>query len=100
MSKPAKTIYVCSQCGAQAPKWAGQCGDCGAWNSLQETVAAPAAKAEARFGGYAGQGEETRIRKLSEVVAQQTERMPTGTEEVLGTLRRPLLLIQRRKASG
>ena len=30
----------CTQCGAQFPKWAGQCGDCGAWNSLIETVAA------------------------------------------------------------
>ncbi|QMW24485.1 DNA repair protein RadA [Sandaracinobacteroides saxicola] len=37
----AQTRYVCSQCGSVASKWAGQCGDCGAWNSFQ-AEAAPA----------------------------------------------------------
>ncbi|MBD3634510.1 MAG: hypothetical protein HUJ23_06335, partial [Methylophaga sp.] len=30
----AKRIYVCKECGAQTPQWAGRCNDCGAWNSL------------------------------------------------------------------
>jgi len=33
-----RTIYVCSSCGAQHPKWAGQCTACGEWNSLVEDV--------------------------------------------------------------
>ncbi len=81
MSKAPKTVYVCSECGAQAPKWAGQCGDCGAWNTLQETVAARPVRADARFAGYAGEDSAT-IRSLSEVVAGQTERMPTGLAEL------------------
>ncbi len=81
MSKPAKTIYVCSECGAQSPKWAGQCADCAAWNTLQETVPAVAGNADARFAGYAGD-EGVRIRRLSDVVAQRTERMPTGLPEL------------------
>ncbi len=81
MSKPAKTVYVCSNCGAQSPKWVGQCADCGAWNTLQEGLAAPAARADARFAGYAGV-DAARIRKLSDVVATQTERMPTGLGEL------------------
>ena len=28
--------YVCQQCGARFPKWAGKCEDCGAWNTLVE----------------------------------------------------------------
>ena len=28
--------FVCQQCGAIAPKWAGKCDDCGAWNTLVE----------------------------------------------------------------
>ena len=32
----SKTIYVCSQCGYETPRWLGRCPDCGAWNSLQE----------------------------------------------------------------
>ena len=35
----AKTLYICSECGGQAPKWQGQCPACGAWNTLVESVA-------------------------------------------------------------
>lgn len=39
----AKTAYVCEDCGAHSVKWAGQCPECAAWNTLSETrVAAPA----------------------------------------------------------
>ncbi|MBP8098014.1 MAG: DNA repair protein RadA, partial [Arenimonas sp.] len=34
----AKTAYVCSDCGASFNKWQGQCGECGAWNTLSEFV--------------------------------------------------------------
>lgn len=35
-------IYACQSCGAVQPKWAGQCGACGAWNSLvEESIAVP-----------------------------------------------------------
>lgn len=31
-----KTVYICSECGAQASKWSGKCMQCSAWNSLVE----------------------------------------------------------------
>ena len=34
----ARTAYLCSECGAHSVKWAGQCPDCGSWNSLAETA--------------------------------------------------------------
>ncbi|NCF51754.1 DNA repair protein RadA [Gammaproteobacteria bacterium] len=41
MAKP-KTAYVCGECGAHSVKWAGQCPDCDAWNTLARmTIAAP-----------------------------------------------------------
>jgi len=44
-----KTAYVCRECGAHSVKWAGQCPDCAAWNTLAEThVAASAAATAAR----------------------------------------------------
>jgi hypothetical protein len=48
--------YVCNACGAQQPKWSGQCPDCGAWNSIEEVTAVPrsAPAAAARGGGWAG----------------------------------------------
>ena len=53
MSK-SKTIYACTHCGAQSPKWAGQCSDCGAWNSMTEELQASTDKnRNPRFAGYA-----------------------------------------------
>ena len=44
----ASTQYTCRECGAVHRKWAGQCGDCGAWNTIEEdaglSAAGPAAK--------------------------------------------------------
>ena len=38
----AKIAYLCTECGAHSVKWAGQCPDCLAWNTLRETTfAAP-----------------------------------------------------------
>jgi DNA repair protein RadA/Sms len=38
-----KTAYVCAECGAHSVKWAGQCPECEAWNTLAETrIASPA----------------------------------------------------------
>src|SRR5947207_9175927 len=57
MAQP-QARYACQQCGAVAPKWAGRCEACGAWNSLIEEVprAAPPkslAQAGGRRGGHA-----------------------------------------------
>ena len=81
VSKAPKTIFVCNECGAQFPKWAGQCGDCGAWNTLQETVDAPAPKADGRFAGYAGD-QPAGIVNLAEVAAEDTRRIATGLAEL------------------
>ena len=54
MSPKAKTVYRCTECGADHPKWAGRCDVCGAWNSLVEEVAVRAAAtggASRRAGG-------------------------------------------------
>lgn len=75
-----KTIYTCTQCGAQAPKWAGQCGECGAWNSLVEEVRRPAAAR--RRGGFAGVSPETGSRLLTEIEPAHEMRIATGLDEL------------------
>ena len=41
MAKPA-SVFVCTDCGGESLRWAGQCAHCQAWNTLQEfKVAAP-----------------------------------------------------------
>jgi DNA repair protein RadA/Sms len=54
MAKP-KTRYVCQLCGSVSPRWAGQCAECGEWNSLVEDAAGVvtpfSAKHDLRGGG-------------------------------------------------
>ena len=33
-----KTVYVCTNCGQDSPKWVGKCPSCGAWNTYVEEV--------------------------------------------------------------
>src|SRR5512133_1404500 len=72
----AKTLYSCTECGGQAPKWQGQCPHCGVWNTLVETVAATA---PARFESVTGA--RSSVTPLSAVKASPTSRIPTGLEE-------------------
>ena len=37
-----KTVYFCTSCGNETPKWQGKCPSCGQWNTLQEHVEKPA----------------------------------------------------------
>lgn len=47
----AKKLYVCQSCGSTAPKWAGQCGDCGEWNSMVEETETIGATPKGLSGG-------------------------------------------------
>jgi len=38
MSAKISTVYVCSNCDAQSPKWSGRCSECSAWGTLREEI--------------------------------------------------------------
>ncbi|HET9750892.1 MAG TPA: DNA repair protein RadA, partial [Casimicrobiaceae bacterium] len=76
MAKP-KTVYSCTECGGQAPKWQGQCPACGAWNTLVET--APSVPA-ARFENVAGTRSSS-VTPLAAVTPRGSSRIPTGLDE-------------------
>jgi len=81
MAKP-KTIYSCTECGGQSPKWQGQCPSCHAWNTLVETVAEPASTSTNRFSTLAGVAAERGVvQSLSKVRAEDVPRKPTGISE-------------------
>ena len=45
MPNKSKTVFVCSNCGNESPKWMGKCYACGEWNTYEEqTVIAAAGK--------------------------------------------------------
>ena len=76
-----KTLFSCTGCGAQAPKWAGQCGDCGAWNTMIEMISAPVST-NPRFSGYAGGAANSAAQRLAEVEFTSEIRISTGIAEL------------------
>ncbi len=71
-----KTQYVCTECGASAPKWQGQCPGCGEWNTLVESVVETVASR--RFRPLA---QAARLQPLSEIETREAQRLPTGVAE-------------------
>ncbi len=73
-----KTIYVCSQCGFEMPKWAGKCPSCGEWNTVQEEMRMPERNsplASGRPGAYA-------VRPIGDICPEGEHRHLTGLPEL------------------
>jgi DNA repair protein RadA/Sms len=75
MAKP-RTVFVCSACGADAPRWSGQCPSCGEWNTL-----APFAEARVRGARPRRAEGDARPRAIAQLVAEPETRMATGFGE-------------------
>ncbi len=76
-----KTQYLCQQCGAASPKWAGQCPSCGAWNTLVETAAQPRSGARAPSAARAMAGVSA-LTPIAVVQSAEASRLATGLGEV------------------
>jgi DNA repair protein RadA/Sms len=74
-----KTQFVCSQCAASFPQWAGQCTQCGAWNCLSEEGVIPKNHG-ANSKHWANQ--RSVITPVPEVVMDLEVRMDTGLSEL------------------
>jgi DNA repair protein RadA/Sms len=77
----AKTVFVCSQCGNESPKWHGRCPGCGEWNTMVEERAVEAP----RTGGSSlarKAAKPARPIALSEVEAPALARHKTGIGEL------------------
>lgn len=76
----AKSIYICTECGASEPKWQGQCPACMAWNTLVEGVqeATSNNRFSSQFDSLAATGE---LQKLNAVEAADVDRQTTGVVE-------------------
>lgn len=76
-----KTAYVCSDCGAEFPRWQGQCTECKAWNTISEFVVSPAARSRENLTGYAGQT-ASKIETLNEIDLAALPRIGSGFKEL------------------
>jgi len=70
-----KRHFVCSECGASFAKWSGKCNECGAWNTLIESLDAPSK-------GNNWSGVASNIQVLADVGELQTLRFATGSNEL------------------
>lgn len=75
----SKTVYYCSECGNETPKWQGRCAACGAWNTLVEHVEKPVAAGRARSAPV---GISRTPQKLSQVISNDEIRFTTGMGEL------------------
>ncbi|WP_421621769.1 DNA repair protein RadA [Alkalilimnicola ehrlichii] len=73
-----KTEFVCTACGGVTPKWQGQCPDCGAWNTLEETTRAPTAPGK----GRAGLAARSTVQTLDQVSLEEEARQRTHSTEL------------------
>ena len=71
-----KTLYTCTECGGQSPKWQGQCPACNAWNTLVETIAE---SAKPRYQALAA---SSAVQMLGEVEGAEASRIPTTLGEL------------------
>lgn len=81
----SKTVYECTACGAQYPKWNGRCANCGAWNTIEEALpmpASPVAAASSSLTGSHGTDLSAQIRELADIGIDDDIRYDTGMREL------------------
>ena len=74
-----RTVFYCTECGNETPRWQGQCPACGAWNTLTEAPQRP--KSENKAAAAAHRARQT-PEKLSELETEEEIRFSTGVGEL------------------
>ncbi|MBU2592450.1 MAG: DNA repair protein RadA [Patescibacteria group bacterium] len=72
------SIFICQKCGAQSPRWAGRCSECGAWSSLVEETKVE--QTSVQKGKKVKR--EAKLFSLGQVSISEKERVKTGVEEL------------------
>ena len=76
----AKTVYRCTECGAEFPKWAGRCESCDAWNTLGEEMVSTAPTSK-RTAARSVPGIAANTVTLGRVTSADTPRWSTQLNE-------------------
>lgn len=77
MAKNLKTIYLCTNCGAESPKWVGKCPYCGEWNTYKEQRIS-----KGKTGSDYSEDVPQKIQKLTEISTEKEKRLSTQYSEV------------------
>ncbi len=81
--KKVSTIFGCSNCGAQFPKWAGQCTECGKWGTIAEE-AAPDSEPVALSNRQTAvdNAKSANVMPFTDIAIETAPRLTTGISEV------------------
>ena len=74
-----KTLFYCTSCGNEFPKWQGRCPACGSWNTIVEQPAAPK---KSSVGTRSGSTLSNPPRRIAEVETASELRFHTGMSEL------------------
>lgn len=80
MAGKTKTIYICSSCGYETPKWLGKCPDCGEWASLEEHVKQDIVQKSTK--GLARTAQSVTSYSIGEIKTDTELRYKTGMKEL------------------
>ncbi|MCR4593462.1 MAG: DNA repair protein RadA [Clostridiales bacterium] len=79
MANKTKSVYICSECGYENPKWLGQCPECGEWNTLTEEIRAVSKEMPSK---KAFDSNRSKAYALSEIESDIHHRYDTGLTEM------------------
>lgn len=77
MAAKAKSVYICSECGAESAKWTGQCAACSAWNTMEEVISTPQKET-----GFRGVVQPAAAKPLSMIDSKSETRFVTDISEL------------------
>lgn len=77
-----KTVYICSNCGADSPKWIGKCPNCGEWNTYVEETVVKESPAARRGAAAFSSSTKPRPVLLCDISAEKEERLDMKDEEL------------------
>ena len=75
----AKTVFFCTNCGNETPKWMGRCPGCGAFNTMEEHIEKPVAAGKAKSAPV---GKSRQPQRIREVDSDGEIRFSTGMGEL------------------
>lgn len=78
-----KTVYICSHCGADSPKWLGKCPNCGEWNTyVEEVVAKEVPSAKRPIPSGLSERGQARPVLLRDITAEKEDRLDLKDQEL------------------
>ena len=78
-SNKEKTVWFCTSCGNESPKWLGRCPACGEWNTMVEKTVATGKPKRNAAASRAG---DHKPQALSDISSAQEDRISLGDPEV------------------